>query len=509
MKLAFAKNTKRNLVAGFLNQGVAFVFPFLNRTLFLWLLGPEFLGLNGLFRSILGVLSLAELGFGTAIVCSMYKPIADDDRDLVCAYLRFYRTIYRVIGTFVLVVGLALLPFLRVFIHGDVPAGVNLTVLYLIHLSNSALSYFLFAYRGPVLAAHHRNDVSLHVHTIAQAIQYVTVFFVLLFTRNYYAYIVTTVLFTVCTNLIVLRESVRLFPQISPRGRLPADLRRRVVSDVKSIFLHKIGGVISLSADNLVVSSYLGLAAVAVYGNYYYVVTSVAGLMGVFYTAVQSGFGNKIHTESKESVFRLFMRMNRMTLAVSALCAAVMLAMYQPFIGIWTKNNPNMMRHMFTPVLMVFHFYVNQSRQTLLMFKGAAGIWKQDRWKPLVAGVLNLSLNCAFIIFLPEEFKLDGVIFSTTAAYILIQLPWESHALFSSFFGKAQARAYWFVQLRFAAFAALLCLVSWRAARFVVLPGIPGFFLAGFLAFAVAFAMSLVVHQRDVFDAIALVRRKS
>lgn len=509
MKLAFAKNTKRNLVAGFLNQGVAFVFPFLNRTLFLWLLGPEFLGLNGLFRSVLGVLSLAELGFGTAIVCSMYKPIADDDRELVCAYLRFYRTIYRAIGTIVLVVGLAMLPFLRFLIHGDVPAGVDLTVLFLIHLANSALSYFLFAYRGPILTAFHRNDVSLHIHTVAQAVQYVTVFFVLLFTRNYYAYIGTTVLFTAGTNLLVLRESVRLFPQIGPRGNLPAELRRRVVSDVKSIFLHKIGGVISQSADNLVVSSFLGLAAVAVYGNYYYVVTAVAGMMGVFYSAVQSGFGNKIHTESKESVFTLFMRMNRMTLAVSALCAGVMLALYQPFIAIWTKNNPDMLRHMFTPVLMVFHFYVNQSRQTLLMFKGAAGIWRQDRWKPLVAGALNLSLNFAFIIFLPEEFKLDGVIFSTTAAYILIQLPWESHAVFTSFFGKAQARAYWLVQLRYGAFAALLCLVSWRAARFVMLPGIFGFFVAGSTAFAVALAMSLVAHQRDVFDVVALIRKKS
>ena len=93
MKLDFAKNTKRNMLAGMLNKCVGLLLPFLNRTLFLWLFGQElwqigskYLGLNGLFLSILGVLSLAELGFGTAVVCSMHKPVADENRELLCAY---------------------------------------------------------------------------------------------------------------------------------------------------------------------------------------------------------------------------------------------------------------------------------------------------------------------------------------------------------------------------------------------------------------------------------------
>ena len=136
MKLNFVKNTKRNVIAGAVNQALQLLFPFLNRTLFLRLLGPEYLGLSGLFSSVLGVLSLAELGFGTAIVCSMYKPIADDDQDLVCAYLRFYRTVYRWVGSIVFAVGLCLLPFLRRIVHGDIPPDVNLYILYLLYLLN-------------------------------------------------------------------------------------------------------------------------------------------------------------------------------------------------------------------------------------------------------------------------------------------------------------------------------------------------------------------------------------
>ena len=154
MKLDFRKNVKRNMLANAANSGIRLLFPFLNRTLFLWLLSPAFLGLNGLFSSILGVLMLAELGFGTAVVCSMYKPVADDDRELLCAYLRFYRTVYRCVGAAIFVLGLALLPFLGRLVHGTVPPGIDLHVLYLVHLVNTAASYFLFAYRGVVLDAH-------------------------------------------------------------------------------------------------------------------------------------------------------------------------------------------------------------------------------------------------------------------------------------------------------------------------------------------------------------------
>ena len=148
-------------------------------------MGAEYLGLNGLFTSILGVLALADLGFGTAVVCSMYKPVADDDRELVCAYLRFYRRVYRWVGTAIFVIGLCLLPFLRVLVKGDLPPELDLHVLYLIHLVNTAVGYFLFAYRGSVLNAYHRGDVMTNIHTFTSLAQYATVFLILFLTRNY------------------------------------------------------------------------------------------------------------------------------------------------------------------------------------------------------------------------------------------------------------------------------------------------------------------------------------
>ena len=463
MKLDFKKNVKRNMVANAASSGIRLLFPFLNRTLFLWLLGPEYLGLNGLFTSILGVLMLAELGFGTAIGCSMYKPVADDDRELICAYLKFYRTVYRWVGSVIFVIGLCLMPFLRQLVHGSLPPGINLHVLYFIHLVNTSASYFLFAYRGSVLGAHHRNDVITNIRSGVQVVQYITVFLVLLVTRNYYHYVIATVFFTVLQNVLLVKASRRLFPDIEPRGSLPDGLRRKVLSDVNSIFMHKIGGVIVNSMDNLVISAFLGLVAVAAYGNYYYVVTAVAGLVGIFYSSMTGGFGNKIHTETKERNFDLFMRMSRLSQAAILVCAAIMAALFQPFIMLWTKGDPSLVRHVLTPVLMVLYFYVNQSRQMLMSFKSAAGLWRQDRWKPIASGIFNLAVNVSLVVALPEAYKLDGVILSTILAFLFIEIPWETRVVFSCYFDAAQARVYRRMHAWFAVAAAALCTLAFFA----------------------------------------------
>ena len=503
MKLDFARNARRNMLASAVNNGVKTVIPFVNRTLFLWLLGPAYLGLNGLFGSVLGVLSLAELGFSTAIVSSMYKPIAEDDEELVCAYLGFYRTVYRWIGTAVLCIGLCLLPFLRHLVHGAVPPDVDLHVLYLVHLANSALSYFVFAYRGPVLSAYQRGDVAMNVRTVLALAQFAAVVLVLVLTRSYYLYVGTTVLFTALTNVAIMVQSKRLFPKIGPRGALAPEKRRQVVADVRHIFMHKVGGVISYQTDNLVVSAFLGLVAVAAYGNYYYVVTAVAGFVATVYNAMTGGFGNRIHTESKEANFRTFLKALRLSLVVILWCSAMMTALYQPFIAVWTKGNPDLARHFATPLLMVVYFYVNQARQMLLTFKTAAALWRPDRWKPLVGGAANLAMNVAFVILLPDEWKLDGVILSTILSYVLIQIPWESRVLFTRFFGPAEARAYWGRQARFAALAVALCAATWGCARLVPLSGFAGLLAKAAAAAAFSGAAVLALFRRDLAAARA------
>ncbi|MBP5639714.1 MAG: oligosaccharide flippase family protein [Victivallales bacterium] len=499
------------MVASFCNNCVRMFVPFLRKTLFMWVLGPEYLGLNGLLYAIIGMLMLAEFGFGTAIICYMFKPVADDDKDLLCAYLNFYRSVYRCVGSAIFVIGLCLMPFLPRLIHGNIPADVNLYIAYFLHLMNTSVSYFLFAYRGSILGAHHRNDVSQYITMFTSILEIVVLAMVLYFTHNYYHYVIITIAFTVINNLLLVYATRKMFPDIVPYGKLPKAEFKRVVSDVKAIFMHKIGAVVSGHFDNLIISAFLGLTAVAAFNNYHSISLAVGGVISSCCYSMIGGFGNKIYTESKEENFRLLMKVNRLLMCAILWCAAMQISIFQPFMALWTRGEASLIRHFLTPFLIVIWFYEKQSRETLRMFKNAASLWQQDRWKAVIASLLNLALNFTFVFLFPDGYKLDGVILATLLSDILVQMPWESYAVFSAFFDKEKAWKYWRNQIVYVMLFVSVCTLAWFGAYLIPLEGIAGLVVKGIVSAIISFCFVLAIFRNDVIEMLKTVlkRKKS
>lgn len=464
----------------------------------MWMLGSEYLGLNGLFYSILGVLSLAELGFGSAVVSHMYKLVATDDHKLFCAYLRFYRSVYRYVGSFIFIVGLCLLPFLRHLIHGNVPSDINLHIVYVMFLANSAIGFVFFAYRGSILHAYHSGYILTYIGIFSSIVEFLVLCLVLYLTHNYYYYLIIVISRTVLENIIIYFATRKYFPNIVPEGKLPSEERKRVVKDVTAIVLHKIGGIINGYSDNLVISAFIGLTAIGAFGNYTHITGAVAGVIGSLCYSMSGGFGNKIHTESREDNFDLLMKVHRMLMCLIIWCAAMLLALFQPFMVLWIRNRPELLCHFLTPLLLVIWFYEKQSRESLRMFKQAAAIWQKDKWKAIVANIANLAMNVTFVMIFPDEYKLDGVILSTIVSEILIQLPWESYAVFTSFFGRKEAVYYWHRQALYALFAVVVCAATWYAANLVSVDGFYGLFLKGVVAVFVSCILLFVFLHKDV-----------
>ena len=180
----------------------------------------DYAGLNGLFSSVLMMLSISELGFGSALVYSMYKPIAEADDDKVCALLNFYKKVYRIVGCVILTLGLVLLPFIRSFINGEVPADINVYVLYLAFLLNTVISYFAFAYKSALLTASQREDISNRIMICVSLVMYGVQLIVLWFLKNYMVYVILSPVFTVITNIARSVVVGKVYPQYKCRGSI-------------------------------------------------------------------------------------------------------------------------------------------------------------------------------------------------------------------------------------------------------------------------------------------------
>ena len=208
MRLERRKNTKRGIVYGIINKIVTLLLPVFVRTIMLRTIGIEYVGVKGLFSSILTVLSLAELGIGSAIVYSMYKPIAEDDVDTICALLKLYKKLYRFIGGIILLLGLIITPFVTYLIHGDYPQDINLQLIFILYVLDAVVSYWMYAYKSSLLNAYQRTDIISKAGTISQALMSFSQIIFLIYTKNFLIYVILSIIFTIINNLSLVVDEI-------------------------------------------------------------------------------------------------------------------------------------------------------------------------------------------------------------------------------------------------------------------------------------------------------------
>lgn len=430
IKYKRVENTSRNAIFGLLLKIITILGAFITRTMIIRLLGIEYIGLDGLFASVLSFLNMAELGFSSAIVYKLYKPISEGDTDQVCALIKYYRAIYRGIGTVVLTLGLAVIPFLRFFVKGSVPPDVNLYVLYLIYLFNTVLSYFAFAYKTAILNAHQRNDLPSKVSSIAFLIKYLLQFVLLLLFRNYYCFVIVIPLTTLLANIGNAILAKKYYPQYVCRGEISDSDRKEVRSKVSALLFNKIGVAVINGSDNIVISSFLGLAVLGIYDSYYYIFNMLHGVMDVFHSGVVGGIGNSIVTESIDKNFDIFKRLSFVNYWIVGWCSICLACLYEPFINIWIGTNsafPSLYS-----VIMALYFYFYMIRFIIIIFKNAQGMWWEDRYRALLEGIFNLFLN----VLMVQIIGIYGVTLSTIIAMLIISIPWETRVLFKGYFKR-------------------------------------------------------------------------
>ena len=428
MKIERTKNAARNIAFDGMLKTLNMVLPFLTRTVMLHYLGVQYLGLNGMFRSLFAFLNLAELGVGSAMVFSMYKPIAEDNTEEICALMRLYRTFYRAIGLFIAVMGLALTPFLRRLILGDIPAGMNLYILYFMNLGYTVLSYWLFAYKRCLLDAHQRGDIGSKVGLCVQIVEYTLKYVTLIVFRNYYLYLTIQLLSQVAVNVFTAVQVTKRYPQYSARGRLPREKVLDIFRRVRDLFTSKFSYVVFNYADTLVITAFMGLAALAIYQNYYFILTSLRTFLDVIIAACIAGVGNSLVTESEEKNYRDLSRFTMLFGWVMGVSSAMLLCLIQPFMQIW-MGEENLLAFRYV-ICFAVYFYTMGMNKIINMFKDAAGIWRRDRFRPLVAAMVNLGLNLATV----RRLGLYGVLLSSVVSIVLVQIPWLFHNLFQEVF---------------------------------------------------------------------------
>lgn len=492
MKIERTKNAIRNILSGIILKVYQIIVPFLIRTSLIYFLGIEYLGLNSLFASILQVLNLAELGVGSAMVFSMYRPIAEDDTSKICALMRLYKIYYRIIGIIVCIIGMGLIPFIPKLIYGNIPQDMNIYVLYILNLAATVLTYWLFAYKNSILVAHQRNDINSKISLIIETIKYVIQFAVLYAFKSYYLFVITILFTQILSNVVTAIVANKMYPQYKASGKLPKNEIKIINRRIKDLFTAKLGSVIVNQVDTIVISAFLGLTMLAIYQNYYYLVAAVSGFISIIFGACTAGIGNSLVVETQDKNFNDFNKFTFIILWISGVCTACFLGLFQPFMELWIGKQG--MMDFPAVVLMCIYFFIIELNSLLNLYKDAGGIWREDRFRPLVTAIVNLGIN----LMLVNICGIYGIILSTVLSMTCVGMPWILHNLFSTIFEKKHLKKYLKKLLWYIFISALACLISYFVSSIVNVSLLGNLIIRGVICFIIPNIIFFIIYHKSL-----------
>ncbi len=454
-----------------INRFVSILFPFVLRTVMIQMLGAGYLGLNSLFSAILQVLNLAELGFSEAIVYSMYKPIADNDRKKICEILNTFRKIYAVIGCVIFVVGIILMPFLKYFIKDSYPEGINIHILFFIYLINTSISYWLFAYKNSILVALQRNDIISKIDVSVKIILNVSQILILVLVQNYYLYLIVLPVCTLINNLYTSYVVDKRYPDYCCKGSLDKETRNAIVHNVVGLSVSKICQTTRNSLDSVFTSAYIGLVATAMYGNYYMIISAVTSILTIMPSSIASIIGNSIATETVEKNHKEMNRINFLYMWMSSWTTTCLFCLIQPFMVLWVGKD-----YLFdikTVVLFCLYYYVLKLGDIRIIYLQGAGLYWQQRYRAIGETVANVALNW----ILARYFGVMGIIAATIISLLIFNYVLSTQIVYKYYFKGISSKSFYIQNFKYLAATIFSACITYKVTSIIQMDGIMGFFI--------------------------------
>ncbi len=485
------KNSVRNFLFGFFNRLVIILMPFITRTIIIYKLGSEYLGLSSLFTSVLSMLSFTELGIGAAIGFCLYKPMAEGKNEEVGALLNLLKNMYRLVGTIILAAGLILLPFLDKLISGDRPADMNIYILYLIYLSQSVLSYFLFSFKNSLLNVGQRNDIMYKVNTSVELVRYILQIIVLLFFADYYIYALLLPIGQIIANLFINHYTNKSFPDIKIKGSVDKETKKVILSKVLFLSGHTITSKISTSIGSVIISASLGLVAVAIYGNYTYISGAILSFIVIGYSAVKSSVGNVIYKDGGRKNVELYKPLSFSAWSISSVLYTCMFCLYQPFMIMWVGEE-NLLGF-WAMLFCTANAFVNSQRQFFSsIYIGISGLWN----KTLSRQILELSANLLLSFLLVGRYGITGVVFAAFISHTAIGLVYDYFIVYKEIL-NIPLRTHLFLIIGRYSSTIILAGAAYFVTTLIPLDGILGFIVKGIVAATISGVPILLVKIRS------------
>ncbi|MCI8546010.1 MAG: sugar translocase [Clostridia bacterium] len=483
------QNTIRNVKTGAIVQMVNKVMAFVVQTVFIMMLNTEYLGVNGLFTNILTVLSFAELGIGTAIIFSMYKPVAEQDKEKIKSLMLLYKKAYNIIGVTVFLLGLCVIPFMSIIIKEAPNIRENLNLIYILFLLNTSISYF-FTYKKSIIYAHQKQSIIDNINSIFYLIKSLLLILFLVLTRNYIVYLVIQIIITLVENVIIAIKANKLYPYLKEKSvkRLEKEEQTSIFVNVKSLIVYKLGSVIMNGTDNILISSMISVGVVGLCSNYVLIINSIKSIIFSALNGVTASVGNLNAVGEPKQKEKVFYQITFIDYIVYSFCAVAFIVLLNPFITLWLGEK--YLLGMAVPIALAVSFYIDGLRNPGFTYRTTLGLFKKGKATPYIGAITNI----VFSILLCKIFGVAGIFIATSIAQLL-SYSWIDPYLIHKYEFKTSVKKYYKKYFYYTMVFIVCVILTLIIANFIQLEGVIGLLLKGIVVCLVPNVVNLVCFK--------------
>lgn len=480
----------RNILSGLILKTVGYVMTFASKTIFIKVFGVEMLGLNGLFSNVIMLLSLADLGFSTAMAYSYYKPIAENDHEKIAALNHFYKKVYMFIALGITVTGLALIPFLKYIINLENEIE-HLYLYYIITLADTVATY-LFVYKSTIITANQQTYLINRFSTFCKFASAISQILIMLLFKNYIAYLSVTIVFTLVSNLYVSHTADKQYPYIKEKRELAKEDKKTIFENLKSVFLYKLSSVLLNSTDNIIISKLIGTVSVGYYSNYLMVANMITSYINMMFSSLTASIGSVMAKDSEDKQYTIFKSTQVLSAWICITISSCFYVLVNDFITIWVGERFHLDKY--TVLAVAINFFLGGLLNSIWTFREAAGIYRKTKYIMVICAVINLVLS----VIMGRYMGLCGVIFASAISRLVTYIWYEPIILFKNYFKKSPMDFFLssgIIVVLTAATTALLYFIRLQ----IHMDGVLGFAVKGIACFAAANAVYLLCYCRNKY----------
>lgn len=421
------RNTIFNAAANLGNNLIKVLLKFISRYVFIYTLGQQYLGVSALFSSIITMLSLADLGFSIALPQALYKPLAEKDENRVCTIMNFYSKVYCIIAICIVVIGILLLPVMKVLIAAKDTTGISdIEIIYVLFILQSAVSY-LFIYKRTLFTADQKHYYITAVETVSTIILTVAQIAILLLTRNYLLYLSSSIAAIILQNLYISHQCDKRYPylrNIRCAQKMSGDETKVLSKKIYALFIYKAAIAVETGTDNLVMTGICGLVITGLCSNYTLISTSLAGILGMVMSAATASIGNVIVTENKQNTYKIYSLLDFIGFWVYGVCGICLAVLINPFVDTWLGDQ--FVLDIIPIAVLCVNFYICGVQNVNSTFRNAFGLFYEGRYRPVCMILVNLGAS----VILARYIGVTGIFIGTLLSRLLTVGTFDPYIVF-------------------------------------------------------------------------------